>query len=181
MRRSRSIRAILGTTAVVAAIGCDGGDGSRIMDPGDGPVGPDAGRAALTAVAPVGPNVEPGALVEIGFSHSMYEEAAQWAVVHMGDPTGPLVDGTWTWSDDHAHLTFHPEIPWASGGEYTIHLGGGMHDAFGNPLDFESHGVGMGGEWASAGMMGGGPMMMEPGWRHANGSYGMVFRFTAGS
>lgn len=180
MRRSTSILAALVATAVVATVACDDEGARRGTNPGDGPMGPGGGGAVLTSVAPIGANVDIGASVEIGFSHAMHEESAEWAAVHVGGPTGPVVDGTWRWADDHAHLAFHPASPWMPGVEYAIHLGGGMHDVLGHPLDFKSHGFGMGGVWASSSMMGGGPMM-GPGWRHANGSWGMVFRFTTRS
>jgi hypothetical protein len=64
-----------------------------------------------------------------------------------------------------------------------MHLGGGMRGDHGEATDFDLHGgAHMGGEWATGAMMAGGGMMgtrhMGDGWRHENGSYGMVFSFT---
>ena len=154
------------------------------------PTGPDtgtpAGDAALLSVSPAGgaANVGLDEPVQIGFTHPMDDEAAEYVAVHQGDVTGPVVGGTWMWSDDFEVLTFQPDRPWEPGTLYTIHMGGGMMGATGQRIDFEAHGPAMGGQWAteqmtSGGMMGGGPM--GPGWRHANGTYGMVFMFrTAG-
>lgn len=66
-----------------------------------------------------------------------------------------------------------------------VHVGGGMMSQAGLPIDFDSHGPPVGGQWILGGMMGpahgGHPWgMMGPGWRHANGSYGMQFAFTTG-
>jgi len=64
-----------------------------------------------------------------------------------------------------------------------VHLGGGMMTQAGQALDYGRYGPGMGGQWIMGGMMatshGGASWgMMGPGWRNANGSYGMVFSFT---
>jgi hypothetical protein len=83
---------------------------------------------------------------------------------------------------------FMPSSAWQPATDYTIHMGGGMIGASGSPMDFQSQGPAMGGQWATSGMMDGDMMegggMMESGenhlgdgWRHANGTYGMVFRF----
>ena len=49
-------------------------------------------------------------------------------------------------------------------------------------VGFDRDGSGMGGQWATASMMGNGMgmagSMMGTGWRHSNGTYGMVFSFT---
>jgi hypothetical protein len=54
----------------------------------------------------------------------------------------------------------------------------------GGGLDYEQCIARHDGQWATGAMMGYGPApglgggMMGPGWRHANGTYGMVFTFT---
>jgi hypothetical protein len=54
-----------------------------------------------------------------------------------------------------------------------------MRDRMGSALDYEQCVGQHGGQWATGGMMGmGDSSMMGSGWRHANGSYGMVFTFT---
>ncbi len=70
------------------------------------------------------------------------------------------------------------------GSLYTVHLGGGMTDFQNGPVDFDTYGPHMGGDWATDDMMMGGGMMggsgphMGEGWQHSNGSFGMVFGFT---
>lgn len=72
-------------------------------------------------------------------------------------------------------------------------MGGAMTAASGRQVGFEEHGPHMGGRMATpemmgAGMSGGtmgggmtsGSTMMGPGWRHSDGTYGMVFTFTTG-
>jgi hypothetical protein len=63
-----------------------------------------------------------------------------------------------------------------------------MQDAAGSLLNFDHCGAQHAGQWATSSMMGGSMMggsmtggaagMMGAGWRHANGTYGMVFSFT---
>jgi hypothetical protein len=62
-------------------------------------------------------------------------------------------------------------------------MGGGITDANGRPAGYDTYGPMMGGQWIMGGMMTGTHAgmswgMMGNGWRHANGSYGMVFTFT---
>lgn len=161
---------------------------------GDSPSGVDEETTALLSVVPTGgaTGVDPSAPVEVEFGHPMNPAMADFADVHEGDLVGPEVPGSWSWSNDHTRLTFTPDQPLKPRTTYVIHLGGGMMDVDGHPVDFQRHGFTMGGEWATdtmmhEGMMGGGMMggdpgsqdyHMGPGWGHANGSYGMVFTFT---
>ena len=100
--------------------------------------------------------------------------------LHEGDVTGPTIPGAMTWSGDRTTLTFTPAAPLKSATAYTLHIGGGMKDADGNPIDMTSQGM-MGGQWASGSMMNGGGMMsgqeIGAGWQGSNGMYGMVFTF----
>ncbi|MDA0312415.1 MAG: hypothetical protein O2992_09910 [Gemmatimonadetes bacterium] len=79
-------------------------------------------------------------------------------------------------------MSFDPAGAFESGMAYLIHIGAGMTDQQGMHVDLTQHGPGMGGEWATAGMMSGGmgtASMMGAGWGHpSNGSYGMIFSFT---
>jgi len=100
----------------------------------------------------------------------------QYARLHEGDVTGPIVPGTWTWSGDRTVLTFVPAQPFKALTQYTVHLGGGMRADDGGYVDYGSCVEQHGGQWANGNMMGGG--MMGDGWQHPNGSYGMVFSFT---
>ena len=161
----------------------------------DTPLEPTVETAALLAVVPPGgsTNVDRFSPVVIEFDHPLMAGMEAFVLLHEGDVTGPEVAGTWTASDDRLSLTFTPAAPLAPGTLHTIHLGGGMMDDSGHPVDFDTHGAHMGGAWATDGMMGGGMMgggmmggamgdgHMGPGWQHpTNGSYGMVFSFTTG-
>jgi len=115
----------------------------------------------------------------------------EYADVHEGHMEGNLVPGTWSWNDTHMKLTFTPNAPLKPQTQYVIHIGGGMQDQMGHPIDFEQHGFMMGGQWMTqqmhqggqhgygmGGGMGGG-MGMGEGWVHpTNGGYGMIFTFT---
>lgn|SRR5574341_52662 len=141
--------------------------------------------ASIVSLVPSGgaTGVDPSAPIVITFSHSMAMGMEAYAALHQGDVTGPEVPGTWTWSADRMTLTFTAAQPLMSGTGYAVHLGGGMHDATGGDLDYQHCVSQHDGLWVTGAMMGGGGMMgdstmMGPGWRHANGSYGMVFTFT---
>lgn len=62
-----------------------------------------------------------------------------------------------------------------------LHVGGGMTDATGAPVDYGRCGA-LGGQRATPQMMQGGMMggggEMGPGWQGRDGSYGMLFTFT---
>lgn len=138
----------------------------------------------LAAVVPAGGAVavDAGTTVTVTFTHPMMEGMEEYMVLHLGDVTGPLVPGTWSWSADGCQATFQPLNPLEPKTLYTIHLGGGMMDWEGHAVGFAEHGVHMGGVWATGAMMGGGGMMgggmMGQGWMGPNGTYGMVFSFT---
>lgn len=138
----------------------------------------------VIAVLPSGgaTGVDPAAPIVVTFSHPMRPGMEQYAALHEGDVTGPTVPGAWAWSPDYTILTFTPGQPLRSQTGYTLHLGGGMRTAGGGYLDYGSCVGRHGGQWATSQMMGGGMMsgggMMGSGWRHPNGSYGMVFTFT---
>ena len=131
-------------------------------------------------------SVDPNTTITIEFSHPMGFGMEMYVVLHEGDTGGSLVAGTWTWSEDHTKLTFQPDSPLKPGTTYSLHIGGGMTDAEGDHIDYEEHGMSMGGHWITqqmlgdwgGGMMGGMGSMMGAGWQHHNGTYGMVFTFT---
>jgi hypothetical protein len=146
---------------------------------------PPAGdTTALVAVIPQGgsTDVDPAATFVMEFDDSMQDGMEMYASMHTGDVMGPEVDGIWTWSENHTHLEFNPTQDLMPGTEYTMHMGGGMMDAAGHVLDLETHGPGMGGEWATDGVMnpggGGGHPHTGEGWQHSNGSSGMLFSFS---
>lgn len=123
--------------------------------------------------------VDPGAPIVIVFSRPMPSAMEQYVVLHEGALDGPVVPMTCAWTPDQTVLTCTPLQPLAPATRHTLHLGGGMHDWMGGGLDYEQCIGRYGGQWATGGMMGmGDPTRMGPGWRHANGSYGMVFGFT---
>ena len=139
--------------------------------------------ARVISVVPAGgaTGVDPSAPIVIIFSHAMRSGMEQYAAVHEGDVTGPVVSGSWAWSTDRTVLTFTPVQPLKAQTQYTLHLGGGMRDTDGGFVDYGPCVGQYGGQWATQGMMGGGMMggnMMGSGWRHPNGTYGMVFTFT---
>lgn len=175
--RERTILVLLaGLTAAVAA--CSG--------TGPGPTSPGVATALLD-VAPAGGSsgVSVDTTITITFNHAMNPAMSQYASMHEGDVSGPVVQGSWSWSADTTTLTFMPASALLPGTTYTIHLGGGMMDADGQPVDLSRYGPGCGGQTATAGMMGGGMGSggmgsdeMGSGWQGADGNYGMIFTFT---
>ncbi len=140
-------------------------------------------ETALASVSPAGGsvNVDPAGVVTVKFTHAVMAGMEQYAALHEGDVTGPVVAGSWSLSTDATVLTFKAASALKARTRYTIHLGGGMRDADGKPVDM-GPGRMMGGQSASSSMMSGGMMqggaMIGAGWQGADGSYGMVFSFT---
>lgn len=144
-------------------------------------------EVVLLSVVPPGGSVgvDVGASVVVTFDHGIMPSMVELAALHEGGVDGPGVDGAWQLSNDGAVLTFTPALPLKPATSYTIHLGGGMRGDHGEPMNFDMHGSAhMGGQWATGGMMSGGMggiggahPHMGSGWSHANGSYGMIFRF----
>jgi hypothetical protein len=152
---------------VMLAGGCGDDPSSSGADPQLAVVSPPGGS--------IGVNVS--TVITIGFTHPMLAGMEQYVAVHEGTATGPLVDGSWGWSQDRTRLTFTPAEPLKAKTQYTIHVGGGMRDRDHHAVGLGRYGHQMGGQWATGpGMPGGG--MMGGGWRHENGSYGMTFTFT---
>lgn len=141
-------------------------------------------RTDVVSVVPAGGStgVSTGASMTVTFSSPMRAGMEVYAALHQGTVTGPVVPGSWMWSGDRTHLTFTPAMPLQAHTTYTLHMGGGMLDANGAPVDYQSCVDRMGGAWATPTMMGGGMMgdstMMGPGWQGTNGMYGMTFTFT---
>lgn len=141
-------------------------------------------RTVVASVMPTGGSsgVPTGASMTVTFSGPMQGGMEMYAVLHQGSVTGPAVPGSWMWSADRTQLTFTPTMPLQAHTAYTLHMGGGMLDASGAPVDYQPCVDRMGGAWATPTMMGGGMMgdsgMMGPGWKGSNGMYGMTFTFT---
>lgn len=174
----KRIDALLSIPVLMAGlVGCSTDD---VAGPGDT-------ETVFLSVVPQGgsTDVDPGSSVTIRFNQRMNPAMSEYADVHEGDLTGPEVAGIWAWSDNNMTLTFTPSQAFKPATTYAIHLGGGMRDAGDHSVDLGQHGPGMGGQWATEAMMGGGHMGGGPGphagqrWQHpTNGSFGMVFTFT---
>jgi hypothetical protein len=141
-------------------------------------------ETVLLSVSPAAgaTSVDPTASVSVQFSHPIMPGMEEYALLHLGDVTGPVVDGTWSLGEGGTVLRFVPDQQLENGTTYTVHLGGGMRDGSGHPVDFYRNGSHMGGRWATSGMMGGGGHHggghMGGGWTHASGTHGMMFSFT---
>lgn len=182
MESWKADRATLGVIALLS--------GLAACSRGDTPLAPETGNGTteLVSVIPAGgsTDADPNGPVTVEFSHPMHSGMEAYADLHEGDVSGRTVEGTWTWSDDYTTLTFTPAQPLRLATTYVIHLGGGMMDADDRPVDFQQYGPGLGGEWATSGMMNGGEpggMMnggdhMGEGWQDDHGSYGMIFTFS---
>ena len=136
----------------------------------------------VTAIVPTGgaTDVDPTAPIVVTFNHSMRLGMEAYMALHEGDVTGPEVPGTWSWNDDRSQLTFTPAEVLKPQTQYTLHLGGGMHDAQGNALGYQQCIGQHGGQWASQQQMGGMTQHMGAGWHHQNGTYGVLITFTTG-
>jgi hypothetical protein len=135
--------------------------------------------AEATGVDPAGP-------ITVRFSGPMGTGMEQYLDLHQGDIGGPIVQMNCAWSADRTTLTCAPGAPLQPGTSYTIHLGSGMMDGNGRPVETEEHGLQMGGQPVTGQMMGGmhggqASSMMGPGWRHAGDDHvGMAFTFETG-
>jgi Bacterial Ig-like domain len=168
-------------TFAVALVGLSCGGGSMtgpspMMGPIFMSVTPQGGATGVSASTPI----------VFRFGAAMGTGMEQYVDLHIGDLAGPSVPLLCGWSSDRATLTCTPRDRLSSRTTYVAHLGGGMLTQAGQLLDYNQFGPAMGGQWITGGMGGmmagshaGGPWgMMSPGWRNANGSYGMAFSFT---
>jgi hypothetical protein len=174
-------------------VGCGGHDdmGSTTMGPNGShfAMGPsDTGQSTMPALVSVDPpggatGVPVTTSILFRFGTAMGSGMEDLVDLHMGDLTGPVVPMSCGWSADRTTLTCTPTSPLEPGRLYATHVGGSMTDENGQDVDLTQRGTGMGGWWVMGGMMGGfhagDPWNgMGSGWRHSNGSYGMVFSFT---
>ena len=192
------MRLKIGTRALIATVFFFMPFGITACDSDDAE--PEIEASAFLSVIPQGnaTGIDPNTPIVIEFTHAMRPGMEEYADVHEGSVEGPLVPGTWSWNAAFTMLTFTHDAPLKSQTLYVIHIGGGMQDREGQHIDYEQHGVGMGGQWMTRQMhqggqhgygmgqggmgglggMGGGTGMGE-GWIHpANGGYGMIFSFT---
>ncbi|ODT00130.1 MAG: hypothetical protein ABS52_18940 [Gemmatimonadetes bacterium SCN 70-22] len=139
-----------------------------------------AGSVSLQSLAPANgvTGVSVTMPMTMRFSGPLGTGMERYLALHETSISGQVVAGMWSWSADRRTVVFAPDAPLKSRTTYVIHMGGGMRDAAGSPLDYGACG-GMGGRAVVGGMMGGsGTEMMGPGWKGLDGSYGMSFSFT---
>lgn len=173
-------RVALGAAVLLAA--CSGSATSPTA-----PSSPSA-STSIVGVSPAGgaTNVSVGSVVTLNFDHAMRSGMEQYVALHRDSLLGPLVPGTMAWSDDRMQLTFTPSAPLAPHTMYVLHVGGGMIDSTGTPIDY-GRCAELGGHGVTDGMMGGHDPMggghrgndeRGPGWQGHDGGYGMEFVFT---
>jgi hypothetical protein len=127
--------------------------------------------------------VELSAPVAVRFSGPIASGMEEYVDLHQGGIDGPIVPMTCTPSADRIAMTCTPDQPLRTRTTYTIHMGAGMMDGSGRPIETEAHGMAMGGQPVTGQMMGGmhggqSTGMMGPGWGHrADGHLGMAFAF----
>jgi hypothetical protein len=146
---------------------------------------PSITAASLDAVSPApgATGVDPATVMTMTFNAAMQTSMMQYVDLHQGTIAGSVVPITCSWSTDKTTLTCQPNQPLHHGTGYVLHMGGGMMNATGDPVDVEHHGMMIGGLPVSGGMMGrmhGGQEtgMMAGGWMDGDGHYGMEFTFT---
>jgi hypothetical protein len=178
--------AVVGT---IVAAGC----GSDTTAPNGSAL---ASATTLLSVIPEGgaTDVDPNGPFSFTFDGAMMPSMEQYVDLHRGDVTGSVHPLSCAWSPDHATLTGTPATPLEPATSYTLHLGGGVRGSNGTPIHMDPGTCG--GAWAEPGPPdghgpgerhmwgenhGGEPWpMMDPGWRHSNGTYGMVIPFRTG-
>ena len=169
----RTLRWLVGFGALASATGCSGDN----MTP--------SSTTALLEVTPSGgaTDVARDGAITIRFSGPMGMGMEQYVDLHQGTINGPVVPISCTWSADRTTLTCVPSAALQGQRPYALHMGTGMMDANGHGVVTEDPGVRMGGEPVTSGMMagmhGGQPVnAMGPGWRNAEGHFGLAFGFT---
>lgn len=179
-RMTAATASILGLAFLAA--GCGSGNDSSMMGPSG--AGSQTG-ASFMSVTPQGGamGVSDSTSMVFRFGAAMGDGMEQYVDLHMGDLAGPTMPMKCAWSSDRTILTCTPQGPLPPHANYALHLGGGMMTQAGRTLDYAQYGPVMGGQWVLGAMMGGVHAggswgMMGANWRHANGSYGMVFSFT---
>jgi Bacterial Ig-like domain len=146
---------------------------------------PSTTGASLDAVSPTpgAMGVDPATVMTMHFSAAMQTSMMQYVDLHQGTIAGSVVPMTCSWSSDNTTLTCQPIQPLQHGTSYVLHMGGGMMNANGDPVDVEHYGMTIGGQPVSGGMMGGmhggqGTGMMGGSWMDPDGHDGMEFTFT---
>lgn len=168
----RTVRSILVATGVLATLAsCAGGAGTSGPDPVDAvtlqSISPANGVTGVSITMPM----------TMRFSGPMAQNMEHYIALHEGTMSAPVVPGRWNWSADRRTLSFAPDTPLRSHTTYVIHMGGGMQGASGMPMDYAPCAA-LGGRSVVGAMMGGATGMMGPGWKGADGGYGMMFTYT---
>lgn len=124
-------------------------------------------------------SVNPSSRITIVFNHSMMVGMELLVILHEETVAGPKVPGSFFWSPDRTTLIFVPAEALKSKTTYVLHLLPNLKDATGRAIDFAGCAQRVGGQRATAGMMGGG--MMGSGWQPGSGTwgYGMTLTFTS--
>ncbi|MEO8636086.1 MAG: Ig-like domain-containing protein [Gemmatimonadales bacterium] len=159
----------LGVVALAALVACSDS------------TSPDTATLASVSPAPAASAVAPSTTITLTFGQAMMAGMEQYMDLHQGGFSGPTVPMSCSWSLDLTTLTCTPTNPLAAGTQFTIHVGAGMTDAQNHMMNMNGW-TGMGGQWATSGMMGGShagqPLgMMGAGWKQGT-HYGMMFTFT---
>ena len=165
----------------LAAIGMVSGSVACSNDSATAP----SGDTILESVTPGAGarGVDPSGTITVRFSGPMASGMDRYVDLHQGAISGPVVPMTCALSADRSAVTCTPDQPLHPTTTYTIHMGAGMMDASGRPVETESHGMGLGGQPVTGqmmgGMHGGQPTgMMGSGWSHpGDGHLGMAFAF----
>lgn len=151
----RSMWVSVGLGLVLAACGGSGsGSGSGMMGPSTMGVG--AGTMPANAAAAMLESISPGAgatgvpttmSAVLRFSAPMAVGMEHYVDLHRSDLSGPVVPMSCALSADRASITCSPAASLALRTSYTLHVGAGMLDASGRPVDMSN---GMGGQWIVA-------------------------------
>ncbi len=105
---------------------------------------------------------------------------ANLVTLHEETPNGHVVAGAWEWSTDHRTLRFAAQNRLQEQLRYHLHLGGGIADVDGHPLNFEHTLEFHHAAWCDdTGSMH--QFMNTNQWRHQNGMFGVFLEFTTGS
>jgi hypothetical protein len=165
--------------ALLALAACSGDDGPDEPGPGE-PVVP--GAVALDTLYVLPPSIaHPGGIVVVDFDGPVQDGMEAYVDLHREDVTGPLVPMTCLWARNGETLTCLPQGALASGTRHVLHLGAGLLDADGRPVDM-SPGLGLGGTWmdGGTGVLHGGGTLQGDGWRDEAGRTGLLVPFVAG-
>ena len=169
MRDARAT-ALVATATLLVAASCSSGTGlyNGVQT-----------ATVLQAVAPAGGSIGVSTKdsVVITFSSSTRSGMELFVSLHQGSVTGPTVAHAATWSPDHSTLILRPDSALQAGKPYTVHIGGGILDKFGNTIDMGQNGLSQGGAWATTTLMSGSGET-TPGWLGLNGDYGLLFNFS---